>query len=103
MMLVRTENTDAFDDDDRHAEKYAHRYPLLHGIKKLRFRYWRKDKDNGLGRWETSWDSDKEDFKGKYPDIVEVTLEVNGLDHLSYTGIYNFRPEAPLRGMDPSS
>jgi prepilin-type N-terminal cleavage/methylation domain-containing protein len=103
LALLRTENTDAFDDDDRHSEKYGHRFLLLHGIKKLRFRYWRKDKDNGLGRWETSWDNDKDDYKDKYPDIVEITIEVNGPQKLSFTGVYKFRPEVPLRGMDPSS
>lgn len=102
-VLARTENTDAFDDDDRRSEKYAHRYLLLHGIKKLKFRYWRKDVDNGLGRWETSWDNDKTDLKEKYPDIVEITVEVNGPQHLTFTGIYNFRPEVPLRGLDPST
>jgi prepilin-type N-terminal cleavage/methylation domain-containing protein len=101
--LLRTENTDAFDDDDRKAERYAHHYLLLHGIRKLRFRFWRKDKDNGLGRWENSWDNDKEDFKERYPDKIEVSIEVDGPQHLSYTGVYYFRPEVPLNGLVPST
>lgn len=101
--LLRIENPAAFDDDDRRAEKSANRYLLLHGIKKLRFQFWRKDKDNGLGKWEPSWDSDKEEFKEKYPDIVQVTLEVNGPDKLSHSGVYSFRPEVPLRGLAPSN
>ena len=103
MALLKTENADVFDDDDRHAQKYDHKYLLLHGIKKFRFRFWRKDKDNGLGKWETSWDSDKEDYKEKYPDIIEVSIDVVGPDNLSYTGLYKFRPEVPLRGLDPST
>jgi prepilin-type N-terminal cleavage/methylation domain-containing protein len=101
--LLKIANPDAFDDDDRRSDKNAGRYLLLHGIKSLRFRYWRKDKDNGIGKWETSWDSDKEDFREKYPDKVEITLEVIGPERLSHTGIYTFRPEVPLRGLNPST
>jgi prepilin-type N-terminal cleavage/methylation domain-containing protein len=97
-MLVKTESPDAFDDDDRRDKRFAHRYQLLHGIKKFKYRYWRKDKD----RWETSWDSDKEDMKDKFPDIIEVTFEVVGAQRLSFDGIYKLRPEVPLRGLDPS-
>jgi prepilin-type N-terminal cleavage/methylation domain-containing protein len=101
--LLKTENPDAFDDDDRRSDKHAAHYLLLHGIKKLKFDFWRKDKDNGLGKWETSWDSDQEDYREKYPDIVRVTIEVNGPMGLTHTGVYEFRPEVPLRGLDPST
>ena len=99
LMLVKTESTNAFDDDDHHDKPFVRKYPLLHGIKKFKYRYWRKDKD----RWETSWDNDKEDYREKYPDIVEVTFEVTGPDRLSFEGIYKLRPEVPLRGIDPST
>jgi prepilin-type N-terminal cleavage/methylation domain-containing protein len=98
-VLVKTESTGVFDDDERRDRKQVHTFKLLHGIKKLRYRYWRKDKD----RWETSWDSDKDDYKEKYPDLVEVTFEVTGPERLSFEGVYKLKPEIPLRGMDPSS
>jgi hypothetical protein len=101
--LLKIEDPDAFADEDRRGENAAARYILLHGVKKLRFRFWRKDKDNALGKFEPSWDSDKEDFREKYPDIIEVTIEVMGPDKLTHTGVYKFRPEVPLRGLDPST
>jgi prepilin-type N-terminal cleavage/methylation domain-containing protein len=101
--LIRIENPDAFDDDDRRSEKQATRYPILHGVNKLRFRFWRKDKGGEQGKWETTWDTEREEFKDKYPDIVEVTIEVTGPDKLTHSGIYKFKPEVPLRGLAPSS
>jgi prepilin-type N-terminal cleavage/methylation domain-containing protein len=102
LMLVRTESTNAFDDDDRRDRNYSRKLPLLHGIKKLKYRYWKKD-GTATGKWDTSWDNEKEDYKGKFPDLVEVTFEVIGPEHLSFEGIYKFRPEVPLRGLDPST
>jgi general secretion pathway protein J len=102
MTLVRTENTDTFEDDDRHALKYQRKFPLLHGIKSFKYRYWRKD-TSPTGKWDNSWDTDKEDTKNVFPDIIEVKLEVVGREKLTYDGIYQFRPEVPLRAMDPSS
>ncbi len=99
MALLKTESTNAFDDDERRDRKFQNKYILLHGIKKLSYRYYRKDKD----RLETSWDTDKEDFKEKYPDYIEVTFEVGGPSNLSFDGIYKLRPEVPLRGLEPSS
>lgn len=101
--LLRIENPDAFDDDDRRSEKQANRYLILHGIQKLRFQFWRKDKGGEQGKWEPNWDSEKEEFKDKYPDIVQVTIEVMGPDNLRHTGTYKFKPEVPLRGLAPST
>jgi prepilin-type N-terminal cleavage/methylation domain-containing protein len=100
-MLVKTESTDVFQMEDR-KDASKRDYPLLHGIKKLTFRYFRKDKDNGIGAWERGWDSDSEDQKNIYPDIVEVNFEINGPSRLYFNGIYDFRPELPLNAINPS-
>lgn len=102
-ILVKTESTNAFDDDDRRDREHQHKYPLLHGIKKMRLRYWSKEREKQGRGWQTSWDNEKEDFKEKYPDIIEVQLEVIGTQKLSFDAVYRFRPEVPLRGLDPSS
>jgi prepilin-type N-terminal cleavage/methylation domain-containing protein len=98
-VLLKTENVDAFSDDDRpnsDKEKAMVRtYPLLYGIKKLRFRYYWKDKD----RWVYSWDSDSSDTKNLYPDIIEIQVEVTGPSRLNFQGTYHFRPALPMGGV----
>ncbi|MGK5084636.1 type II secretion system protein GspJ, partial [Bdellovibrionota bacterium FG-1] len=98
LMLRKTECTNVFDDDDRRERPYTHKFLLLHGIKKIKYRYWRRD----WNQWTASWDNEKEEFKEKYPDLIEVTIEVAGPERLSFQGTYKFRPEVPLRGLDPS-
>jgi len=96
--LVKTEITSAFNDDE---SKNDHQriYPLLRGIKKLKYRYYRKDRK----QWLSSWDSDTQDLKNIYPDIVEVSIEVKGPSRLFFEGTYYFRPEIPFYGLDPST
>ncbi|MGZ3699266.1 MAG: PulJ/GspJ family protein [Bdellovibrionota bacterium] len=96
-MLVTIENTDVFDTDEARSKPFEQVFPLLHGIRKLTFSYWRKDKDKP----ERSWDSDKEDMKGLFPDKIIIDMEVIGTQKLSYTGHYVFRPEIPLNGLIP--
>jgi prepilin-type N-terminal cleavage/methylation domain-containing protein len=101
-MLVKTESPDVFDDDERRDAKYQRRYTLLHGLKKFKIRYWKKDTTE-QGVWSNSWDSDKEEMKDRFPDVIEITFEAHGGQQLTYDGIFKFRPEVPLRGLDPSS
>lgn len=97
-VLVKTASPNAFDDEDASKDKFKRNYPLLHGIKKLSFRYYRKDKD----RWDREWDNDKSEWRNLYPDIIEIKVEVVGPSQLSHEGLYKIRPEIPLRGIDPS-
>lgn len=97
--LVRTEVVNAFDDDERRDKAFSKSYTILRGIKKMQFRYWRKDKE----RWESSWDNDREEFRNRYPDRVEVLVEVLGPYRLSFEGQYWFRTEVPVNGLDPKS
>jgi general secretion pathway protein J len=99
LLLVKTESPNVWEEDERR-DKYRKVYPILHGLKKLKFRYWRKDKPK---EFVNTWDSDKEETKNIYPDMIEVTFEVHGPSKLVFDGIYNFRPEVPLSGISPSS
>ncbi len=93
-MLVRTSSTRSFsDDDDRDEARKTH--AILYGVLKLSFRYYRKTKD----QWVNRWDSDSQDFKNEYPDIIEATLEAAGPTRLRLQGVYLFKPEVPLRGV----
>ena len=101
MILVKTENADAFEMDDTKAkdDPMQHQYTLMHGIKTFKFRYYRKDNT----QWYPNWDNDKDDLYGLFPDIIELTVQVAGPKNLSYDGVYQMRPEVPLSALDPSS
>lgn len=96
-VLVKVEDPDVFDDGDKKG-KAAKIYPLLSGVKKFSFRYYRRDKK----AWERTWDTNRDDMKGLYPDLIELTLEVAGLSRLSFKGVYMFKPETPFYGIDPT-
>jgi len=96
-VLVKTESPNVYTEDDR--DKMQQSYPLLYGLKSLQFAYYRKDKE----RWEKSWDTEKDEFKGLYPDIIRVQFEAFGPSNLSFNGNFEFRPEIPLNGIDPST
>ena len=98
-VLTKTESPNAFDDDERRDKEFQRVFPLLRGISKLQYRYYKKDKN----QWYSSWDSDKEDFRNVYPDIIEVTVDVRGPFRLNFEGRYRFRPEVPLRGLDTTT
>jgi general secretion pathway protein J len=97
MVLSKTEATRAFTLEEEKED--ANVLPLLHGIKKFTLHYYYKEKD----QWLNAWDNEKEDFRGLYPDIVKIEIEVVGPMKLNHEGTYFFRPEIPLRGLDPST
>ncbi len=101
-VLTKTSNPSAFDDDDgrliKSPDSRERTYPLLQGVKSLKFRYWRQDKE----RWENDWDSDSQDEKDLIPDKIEVALEVVGPTRLEFKGTYVMRTEIPLNGLVPS-
>lgn len=96
-MLVKTESPDAFSLDTDRKDSNQRVFALLHGIKKFKYRFYRKDKDT----WGPSWDSDSDEQKNLYPDIVELTVQVEQAK-LSFDGTFLFRPEMPLRAINPS-
>lgn len=94
--LFRTENPNVFDDEERRSlGNGVGKYILLHGIKALKFRYY----NVAQTRWESRWDSESEEFKNKYPEMIEVQLAVLGPVRLSYDGTFLYRPEMPLNGL----
>ena len=97
-MLVKTESTNVFDVDPDHKDDQQRAFALLHGIKKFKYRYYRKDKDT----WGPGWDSDSDEQKNIYPDIVELTFDVVGPSQLAFSGRFLFKPELPLRAINPS-
>jgi prepilin-type N-terminal cleavage/methylation domain-containing protein len=96
--LVKREDTDVFNPEDDRSE-FIRKFPLLHGIKKLKFRYYRKDKET----WVDDWDSDNSDFKNIFPDLVEMTLEVTGGERKHFEGQFRFRLEVPIEGISPNT
>lgn len=95
-VLVKIEDANVFDDVEKKV-KMTKVYPLLRGVKTFALRYYRADKKS----WDKSWDNSKDDLVGKYPDLVEVTLEVTG-PRLQFKGVYTFKPDMPFEGLDAS-
>lgn len=93
--LIRTEDASAFSDDERKAGAGLSKHVLLKGIRALKFRYWNAQQQ----RWDTSWDSDREEYKRNYPTMVEVQIDIKGPGKLTFTSTYIFRPEVPADGL----
>lgn len=100
MVLIKKENSDAFSDDETNDQAFTHSYKLLRGISQFKITYYKRDGNT----WKTSpsWDNDKEDNKSSFPDMIEIALTVKGPSNLLFEGVYKFRPEAPLSGLNPS-
>lgn len=95
-LLVRIENPTVFSEEKKLQNQKL--YPLLPGVKSFKFRYYRKDKK----AWEAAWDTNRDDMKGLYPDLIELTAEIVGMNRLSFKAIYMFKPETPFYGLDPT-
>jgi prepilin-type N-terminal cleavage/methylation domain-containing protein len=96
-ILVRTEDPNVFDDVSKKSPNLKS-YPLLPGVKSFSFRYYRKDKK----AWEHTWDSNRDDMKGLYPDLIECTIEVAGFNRAPFKGVYMMKPETLFYGLDPT-
>lgn len=97
-VLTKVEDVDVFNTKDELHDD-AKKYPLLFGVKSLKFRYYRKDK----AEWSSSWDSDHRDSKNLFPDLIEVKIEVTGEKNQLFEGVFKFRTEVPLAGIYPST
>jgi hypothetical protein len=98
-VLVKTQSPNAFDNNARN-DTQAITYNVLSGIKSFSFFYHQKEGDT----WKVlkNWDTDREETKNLFPDIIEIKLEVLGPKKFSFEGDYKFRPEIPLNGLYPS-
>jgi prepilin-type N-terminal cleavage/methylation domain-containing protein len=97
-VLFKTESPNAFARDDLR-DQYVRSYDILHGVKKLSFSYLQRDGNT----WKTfkSWDTDKEENKNRFPDVIEMSLEVIGPNRQFFEGKFKFRPEIPTNGINP--
>ncbi len=95
-LLVRIENPAVFSEEKKNQDPKV--YPLLPGVKSFKFRYYRKDKK----AWEVAWDTNRDDMKGLYPDLIELQAEIVGANRLTFKAIYMFKPETPFYGIDPT-
>jgi hypothetical protein len=93
-VLIKKENTNVFSSEDTE-ETFVHQYPLLYGIKKWKYTYYQKE-DNTF-KTMRSWDSNQAETKMRYPDMIELSLEVMGAQNHFFEGVYRFRPETPLQ------
>jgi len=99
-ILVKQTSANVFDNDDLRDRETTHKYTLIRGITSFKFSYY-KWVDNSFTAY-TTWDSDKDDFKWQIPDMIRVDIEIKGPTGLSYTGFYEFKPELPFHGLNPS-
>ncbi len=95
-ILVKSESGNAFTREDS-KDPLLQNYELLHGIKKLTFTYLTKDGNS----WKTarSWDSEQDQPRLTFPDMIVIDLEVVGTKSLSFEGKFKFRPEIPINGL----
>lgn len=97
MALFRTINTRAFELELD--EKYDKTYKILAGIKSGAFKYFLRGRDI----WQTSWDTESQDYRNHYPDTVEIQMEILGSRQMSFSGRYRYRLEVPIHGLFPST
>ena len=92
--LIKTENTAAFDMEDRDNDN-KQRYVILGNIKSISIQYLDGEKDI----WNKRWDTMGIDHKGKFPNVIEVTVEVYMPD-VNSTNTFKinqrYKPELPL-------
>ncbi len=89
--LIKTENTRAFDLDEPKESPHIQYFTVLNQIKSLKFRYYKLGEKNPV----TSWDSDTDEFKGKFPEMVEMELMLQALNGKTMDATVLFRLEAP--------
>lgn len=96
-VLIKSTSPNVYEIDDQ-KDKWMIRMPLLRGIKKFNFSYFRLDKDQTVSSWDS--ESESSGTKSLYPEIVQVELEVWGHGLLKFNGNYKFRLEIPFYGLD---
>ncbi len=89
--LVKTENARAFDLEEPREAPYIQYFTILNQIKSLKFRYYKFGEKNPLN----SWDSDNDEFKGSFPESVEVELSLRALNGRTMDANILFKLETP--------
>jgi general secretion pathway protein J len=99
--LFKIESPNAFLTNDTFRDQLVQTHELLRGIKKFKYTFYQRD--GNTWKKTNTWDSDREETKYKYPDIVEISMEVVGETNLNFEGKFKFRPEIPLNGLDATN
>jgi prepilin-type N-terminal cleavage/methylation domain-containing protein len=89
--LIKTENTRAFDLEEPREAPYIQYFTILNQIKSLKFRYYKVGEKNPLN----SWDSENDEFKGSFPESVEVELSLRALNGRTMDATILFKLETP--------
>lgn len=99
MILIRRETPNAF-AQDMFRDTLGTSYELLTGLKVFKFSYLKREGET----WKSmdTWDSEQQDVKYHFPDLIQLDIEVVGAQNLSYIGRYSFRPEIPIHGIPAS-
>lgn len=93
--LIRNTSAHAFEFEDDRDGKDWKTYPLVEGIKEFKIRYFEKKRD----RWVDEWDSESNDFKNRYPDLIEVSMTVAGPENLNFNGVFRMKAEMPFEDL----
>ena len=99
LMLIRKETPNAF-ASDQFRDTLETSYELLTGLKVFKLSFLKREGET----WKAlnAWDSESQDTKYVFPDLIQLDLEVIGAQNLSYIGKYSFRPEIPFNGIPAS-
>ena len=99
MILIRKETPNAF-ASDQFRDTLETSYELLTGLKSFKLSYMKREGET----WKTidTWDSEQQDKKYFFPDVIQLEMEVEGAQNLSYIGRYSFKPEIPFHGIPAS-
>lgn len=93
-VLVKTFSPNAFTLDDA-KDTLISKIELLEGIERMKFRYYYREKDT----WLNSWDSENSEQYHRFPDMVELVIDVKGPGKLHFNGIYKLKPEMAINGI----
>ena len=91
---VRSENTNVFAADasaDFSKDPRTKRYQILKGIRSLSYAYLIREG----ATWKTlkSWDSSSPDNQNRFPEVIEVHLDISGGKYQSFEAVLKYRPE----------
>lgn len=89
--LIKIENTRVFELDEPKESPAIQYYTILNQIKSMKFRYYKTGEKNPVN----SWDSDTDEHKGAFPEMVELEFSLEAVNGRTMDATVMFRLEAP--------
>jgi len=89
--LIKVENTHAFELEEPRDVPYIQTYTILNQIKKIKFRYYKTGEKEPVN----SWDSEAQDTKGIFPEMIQMELSLEALNGRTIDATVLFKLEAP--------